>query len=86
MAIRHKQGRRTVLLAALFVACAPASSAAGQSTKPTATNQTMRISGSCVTPKPFSPQDAGLHAVILGEWGATVGKPLRAACNGTRAR
>ena len=66
MTFQREQGRRMVLLVALFVTCAAA--AAGQSSaRP----------GGCVTTKPFSPQDAGLHAVILGEW--------RATCDGTRA-
>jgi hypothetical protein len=67
VAIQHKQRKRTVLVAALVVACATASTAAGQSS-------------GCVAGKAFSPQDGGLHAVILGEWGADV-----AACDGTRA-
>ena len=62
------------LLVTLFVTCAAA--AAGQSSaRP----------GGCVTTKQFSQQDAGVHAVILGEWGATVRKPLRATCDNTRA-
>lgn len=73
MAIQRTQGRWTTLLATVVVViCVAASSAAAQST-------------GCVTPKPFSPQDGGLHAVILKEWGATVGRPGAAACDNSRA-
>ena len=88
MAIRHKQGSPAVLLAALFVAGgAAASSALGHSVPRTARNPAPTTSSrSCATQTLFSPQDAGFHAVILNEWGATVGKPRQATCGSTAVR
>jgi hypothetical protein len=80
-----KPGRRTIILAALFLTCAAGACGRSAAHASTADNHPATTnSGACGDPKPFSPQDAGLHAVILGEWGATVGKRLRTPCGHTR--